>query len=247
MSDHDPGVDADTLEVASPVAAPVNEWRSQQHAMAYLDRADRIPHRSEGEGVLLDFVPNDAARILDLGTGSGRLVALLRPDRPQARFVALDFSASMLEIALTRFSGDAFVNIVEHDLDDPLPNLEPFDAIVSCFAIHHVSDGRKRRLYQEIYSLLKPGGVFCNLDHVKSPTPRLRERFWQSMGTPAAKEDPSNKLLDLETQLKWLRQIGFDDVDCAWKWLELALLVGRRVPIEPSTTHLVDLSKHTER
>jgi hypothetical protein len=37
-------------------------------------------------------------------------------------------------------------------------------------------------------------------------------------------------LLDVETQLGWLRELGFDDVGCHCKWLEMALLVG----IKPS-------------
>jgi hypothetical protein len=52
-------------------------------------------------------------------------------------------------------------------------------------------------------------GVFCNLDHVASPTPSLHKQFLAK--TICKKEDKSNKLLDVQTQ--WLEEIGFIDAD----------------------------------
>jgi SAM-dependent methyltransferase len=134
----------------------------------------------------------------------------------------------MLDELRRRFAADSRVQVVAHDLDQPLPPLGTFDAVVSSFAIHHLPHQRKRALYAEIYALLAPGGMFCNLEHVASPTERLHRQFLAALSTRPEEEDPSNKLLDLETQLSWLRSVGFEDVDCQWKWRELALLVGSK-------------------
>jgi SAM-dependent methyltransferase len=140
--------------------------------------------------------------------------------------VALDFSPTMLEKARERFAGDGSVRVVEHDLRDKLPDLGRFDAVISSIAIHHLEDGRKRELYGEVFDQLEPGGAFLNLDRVASPTPALRRRFLRAMGRDPTFEDPSDRPFDMQMQLLWLREIGFSDVDCYWKWLELALLGG---------------------
>ena len=211
----------------------VNLWTSNEHARDYLERADSISHRSEGESALLEFMPTSTRRILDLGTGDGRLLNLVREElsrrgHSDIEAVAVDFSPTMLDAVRRRFAGDSFVRVVAHNMDEPLPALGGFDAVISSFAIHHLEHERKRALYAEIYGVLTPGGVFCNLEHVASPSARLHEEFLERIGFTVESEDPSNKLLDVETQLRWLREIGFVDVDCAWKWRELALLVGRK-------------------
>lgn len=206
----------------------VNLWTSSEHVSDYLGRADQIAHRTEGEAALLEFIPPAARRILDLGTGDGRLLALVRGVHPETDAVALDFSPSMLAAAGKRFDGNARVQVIEHNMDSPLPDLGKFDVVISSFAIHHLEHERKRALYREVYMRLNAGGVFANLEHVASPTPRLHQEFLERIGFTVETEDPSNKLLNLETQLGWLREIGFNDVDCHWKWRELALLAGRR-------------------
>jgi tRNA (cmo5U34)-methyltransferase len=204
------------------------EWSSVQHALAYLNVADNLPHRTEGEAVLLDYVSKDASRVLDLGTGDGRLLRLLKIDRPNMNeAIALDASPTMLEAARDRFAYDNTIKVVELDFNFPLPDsLGYFDAVVSSFAIHHLDHKRKRALYEEIYNILNPTGVFCNPEHVASPSLELYVHFLNAIGYSPKTEDKSNKLLPMETQLDWLTEIGFVDVDCYWKWLEMALLIG---------------------
>jgi tRNA (cmo5U34)-methyltransferase len=205
----------------------VNKWKSAEHVSAYLSRNNR-PHAEEMLNALLEQVPSNAKRILDLGTGDGRLLAMVKSKNPTAEGVGLDFSEPMLELSRKQFAEDKCVTIMKHDLNVRLPaaQLGCFDVVISGLAIHHLVHKRKKQLYQEIFGLLNSGGVFCNLEHVASSTEALHRKFLTAVGLTPATDDPSNKLLDVETQLGWLHEIGFIDVDCCWKWLEMALLVG---------------------
>jgi tRNA (cmo5U34)-methyltransferase len=207
----------------------VNLWSDAAHAESYLEHRKDIPRRDEGYGVLLELLPERVGRVLDLGCGDGEVVGRVLEARPGAQAVAADFSEEMLRRVRDRFVEALNVRIVEHDLDVPLPEeWGTFDAVVSAFAIHHVVDDRKRALYAEVYDRLAPGGIFLNLEHVASPTPELHEAFLTALGTTLEDDDPSNQLAPVGLQLGWLREIGFEQVDCHWKWRELALLAAVR-------------------
>ena len=215
---------------AAPQRAQVNEWATEEHAADYLARGPVFPpHRDEGEAVLVAELPADVERVLDLGCGDGRLLDLVLRARPGATGVAVDMSPPMLDAVRARFEGDERVEVVEHDLEQPLPDgVGPFDVVVSGLAIHHCDDERKRALFGEIFDLLRPGGLFANLEHVASASPRLHRRFYEALDVDPADEDPSNKLAPVGQQLAWLLGAGFTDVDCLWKWRELALLAAVR-------------------
>jgi cyclopropane fatty-acyl-phospholipid synthase-like methyltransferase len=198
------------------------EWSDPRRVDEYLSR--EIPHRLSAEEMLLAALPARVDRFLDLGTGDGRLLALVRTRHPGAVAIGLDASEPMLTRAAERFSDEASVELRPHDLAHSLGEAEPVDAVVSGLAIHHLEDSRKRELFGEIRALLTPGGVFANLDLVTPASQQLHERFRREIGR--TEDDPTDRLADLSDQLGWLREAGFSEVDCHFKWLELALLVA---------------------
>lgn len=193
-------------------------------------------------------------RILDLGCGDGILGRAILGRWPAAAAVFLDFSAPMLEAAQAHFDGMAHRHsFLAVDYGDPawleaVRPQAPFDAIVSGFSIHHQPDDRKRSLYAELFDLLAPGGVFLNLEHVASATPWVASLFDDLMvdaqyehqrasGSGKSRQQvadaycyrpdkDANILAPVEAQCEWLRAIGFREVDCYLKILELALFGG---------------------
>lgn len=207
---------------------------------------------------LLRYVPAESLTVLDLGCGDGVVLETVMRAFAVSRGVAFDGSPAMLEKAQVRFEGlglfSGLVEFVEGDFNEPdwrdLLPVRSFDAVVSAFAIHHSEDDRKQGIYREIFEMLRPGGLFVNIEHVASGGPlgeELFERayaetvatFRRSRGIEITHEEAyeelrvrpdkgANCLSPVGTQLTWLREIGFKNVDCYWKHYELAVLAGYR-------------------
>lgn len=206
------------------------EWRDADHARKWLSRRPGLPHVSGAEAMLAELlVEAPVERILDLGTGGGHLIGLLRARWPDAAAVGLDLSPELLAAATERFEAAPRVHLEAHDLMRPLPaRVGRFDLVVSALAIHHLPDARKRALFAEVFAVLRPGGAFFDLDCVASASPRLHAVNQAAFGLAERGEDPSDQPATLSDQLAWLREAGFEAVDCFWKWMELSLVGGWR-------------------
>lgn len=205
-------------------------WQDEAKVTEYVGRVGRLAARQAGEAELVEALPPPGSvhRIADLGCGDGRLLALVLSARPEVRSaVGLDSSPPMLALARERFAGDGRVEVVDHDLREALPLSGPpgLDVVVSGFAIHHLADERKASLFAEAAALLRPGGVFANLEVVRCATPELHEEFNRRIDRPGG--DPEDILAGVEEQLGWMRSAGLAHVDCQWRWRGFALLVGR--------------------
>jgi len=99
------------------------------------------------------------SRILDLGCGTGRLLAHI--DSAKFEYVGLDNNREMLEIAADKYPGAKFIlgDILNLDEIDELRSFVPFDCILAVAVWHHLPGKEWPVLaIQKSLSLLAPSG-----------------------------------------------------------------------------------------
>lgn len=204
--------------------------------------------------VMIDKIRKKVSNFLDLGCGDGALGWTILSKYPKARGVFLDFSGVMIEAARKKAPKNS-KNLVflqeDYGKSGWSRSVAPygkFDLIVSGLSIHHQTDRKKKEIYRQIFGLLRPGGLFLNMEHVESATGRLKKVFeeyfvdslyerFRRLNKAFTRKKVSenyyrNKLRDAnilapaEKQCRWLREIGFADADCYFKIFELALFGG---------------------
>jgi tRNA (cmo5U34)-methyltransferase len=230
-------------------------WRKPEIASAFVGkRRALLPLIGAQEDLIRRLITRGGRsirRFVDLGAGAGAFAELVMDAHPESTCILVDFSTPMIAAAEQRLatSRDRW-HYVEADLAtsrwrDALPEDERYDAVVSGFCIHHLTDKRKRALYGEVFELLEPGGLFLNWEHVSTEglaqgmfdeyvVERLIEAEQeQEKPRPADvverefQESADEDLLaSAEAQCDWLHDIGFRQVDVYFKVPELALFGG---------------------
>ena len=177
-------------------------------------------------------------KLLDLGAGTGLFSQKVLEAYPTAEIELIDLSDQMLEVAKQRFSGLENISITQADYTQINPS-EKYDAIISSLSIHHLTDEDKQTLYRNIWTWLKPGGIFINADQVLARNTYLEalySRQWKAkvestdLSKEAIKAAYGRVNLDirtpLQTQLDWLTAYGFQNVDCLYKFYDFVVIFG---------------------
>ena len=234
-------------------------WKLPAIVNRFLSYRAAIPMAQEQIGVMMSILKTreqPVDKFLDLGCGDGILGAAILGEYPSARGVFVDFSEPMLEQAreqLKNYAGQLTFENVDYGNPawiDRIESQAPLDAIVSGYSIHHQPDERKRQVYEEIFSLLKPDGWFINIEHVASTAQLnidLFENHYVAMRHAIEQRDGGTRTFDqlaeeyknrpdkaanilapAELQCAWLREIGYEEVDCFFRIYELAVFGGRK-------------------
>jgi ubiquinone/menaquinone biosynthesis C-methylase UbiE/DNA-binding transcriptional ArsR family regulator len=115
------------------------------------------------EDALLALVPAEpAGRLLDIGTGTGRVLELLAPRVQQA--LGVDASKQMLALARARLAGPGLGHCAVRLADMyrlPLPDAA-FDTVVLQMVLHHAED--PTGVVTEAARVLAPGGRLLLID-----------------------------------------------------------------------------------
>ncbi|GAB6989237.1 class I SAM-dependent methyltransferase [Paenibacillus pini] len=222
-----------------------NEVSSKFDEVAYAYDAQRrklIPCFNDFYQTSVSLADTSVKRpnILDLGAGTGLFSSLLLEKYPEAEITLIDLSSKMLEVAESRLARYSNVNYVLDDYTNYIA-LDKYDLIVSALSIHHLSDSDKMKLYKNTLLNLKANGVFINADQVLGHTEAIDMMYrgdWKSKveASSLSREEKDSayertkidRMTPLQTQLNWLQDVGFDDVDCVYKYYNFVVMYGKK-------------------
>jgi len=216
------------------------------NAAATYDRSRHalIPDYDDLYGAAVEALELDqtqAARVLDLGAGTGGFSKEVINAHPRSQVELSDVSVPMLQQARVRLQADSRFSFRELDIVTGDFGKE-WDRIISSFVIHHLPHEAKREVFANVCAALKPGGIFVNIDQVQACSQAVQDihkRLWmkdalaagalqQDLEDGVARMEAMDINADLDDQVLWLKRAGFAKVDVVYRNYFWAVFVARK-------------------
>jgi SAM-dependent methyltransferase len=193
----------------------ISRWDAQQQLY--------MPDREERFTALIDAVEAGTGRddplVLDLGCGPGSLAVRLLERLPGASVVAIDDDPLLLALGRAAYGGRPGLRFADQDLRAPgwagaLGLDRAADAAVSTTALHWLGAGALRAMYAQLATVLRPGGLLLDGDHLKedeTAAPALA-RLGEALTERAARRLAGGQQEDREDWKAWWQAATTDPV-----------------------------------
>jgi tRNA (uracil-5-)-methyltransferase TRM9 len=169
--------------------------------------------------------------ILDLGCGNGELARELMRRGFTGKYVGLDFSLPLLEVARHGWE-DAPATFIRADLTSASWGKNvggPFSRVFAFAVLHHIPGVETRQtILDRLHKLLEPGGLFIHSEWQFLNSEKLKSRIhsWEEVDISPESLDPGDSLLDWRSGGRGLRYVHhFDEAELQ----DLAAASGFRV------------------
>lgn len=187
---------------------------------------------------ILPFKQDKAIKVVDLGCGTGTVACCVKKRFPNAEIACVDFSPEMLASAKTKL--DQYYDISYHESDVCQFNFTGYDVVLSSLCLHHIgSEKEKTDFFRKVYNGLLPEGVFYIYDVILASNRALQgvylEEWKRYMRKNLSAKDIDDTLrkyreedrpFALMTELKWLGEAGFKEIDVICKFYNGAVYGG---------------------
>ena len=205
-------------------------------------RRKLIPCFDDFYSIAVETIPFQKEKnieVLDLGAGTGLLSFFVASVFNNASISLIDVSEKMLDQAretLVSLPNQFNYSVADYSCSE---FEQKYDVVISALSIHHLTEFQKAELFKNIFSHLTPGGIFINADQVQGESPHIDKRYretWvkqvQDNGVTVAELEAAfermkeDRMSTLNSQLQWLEDAGFVEVNCWYKNYSFVVFSG---------------------
>lgn len=164
----------------------------------------------EGKEKIVDFIPRNVEKIIDLGAGTGLQLIKVYKEFPNVKTTAIDISDGMLKKLKERNISDNITIVNKSFFDYDFGN--DTDAVISTQALHHFEPKDKLVLFKKVYDCLKDGGVFVNEDYFADTDEKERQLLEDYKNLVRGEGKHYDTPLTMNHEIEILKEAGFSKI-----------------------------------